>query len=688
MERARAFGLVVFGAIVLAVFAIGLVGGFVWDDSALIVHNSKLADPDGFIEVLRIGFWDISSSKSGISETYAHVYRPVTTAALYVQRQLFGLDATGFHAVSLALHVGVSLLVFLLMLERLGSIRAAWWGAFAGALLFAVHPSRAETVAWISGSTELWMAAFVFAGYAAWVWRPRSWILPAVLFGAALFAKETAIVMPAVLLVDLHARRGAIDWKRWGALTAAFVGFVVARFVLVPPPSTGVVWDSLPRRVFATLGTYLQSTFWPWRPAIEPGFRYTDCSGALAVSMTTVALGVAAAIAIAALCFVWRRLRGQSWVADVAWFVFFLVPVLNIVPLQGYGLAAERFLYVPIFGVASLFARGVSSGVSRDMAQRAVVAVGAATLLVACAFATNRHVRNFYDTETLWAYELDRQPENLHALEMVARIEVRNDLDRGIALFQRGYARANEICNPALAARFALLATNQLVRTTNDTAQQELRALRAYYDLALRDHRLELTHPKLNLRMDLPFGYADPLLSDARLFRMPHATVTMRSMAAAEAQTMIEALLKSDPDDEVAWVLLAQTQARQGDLDAAHASVTQALRRSPGDSVAVAFARALAHAKTVASTPVYTDRDQRLQRAQLNLIIGAPEAARRELEPELERTPADPTLVLAYVRTMVADHRIDLAKEAIARAESIDPMAADWARLRSTLPPQ
>ena len=91
----------------------------------------------------------------------------------------------------------------------------------------------------------------------------------------------------------------------------------------------------------------------------------------------------------------------------------------------------------------------------------------------------------------------------------------------------------------------------------------------------------------------------------------------------------------------------------------------------------------------VASQPVESERQERLRSAQVSVLLGAPERARRALQPELDRSPGDPTVVLAYVRTMVIDGQIDLAEEVIRNAERVAPENADnWRRLREALPQQ
>jgi len=686
MRRAGALSVMLLWALIFAVFGIGLRGEFVWDDFSLIVNNATLRDPSLFGELITTGFWNISSSKAELSETYAQVYRPVTTFALFAQHQLFGLDARGFHAVSLFLHSMIVALVFFLFRERLGESRGGWLGALAGAALFAVHPSRAESVAWISASTELWMALFVFGGYAVWVKRPASIVLPSVLFGLALLAKETAIMIPIVLWVDMYSRRGTVDWRRWSASTGVFTAFVVARFAIMAPTEAAIGWAGLPRRVLGTLGHYIEATVWPWRPLVERGFRYTDCSGSMVVPAITIAIGGLAVIGIAILGARFRAMRGKAWLADVAWFLLFLAPVLNVVDLHGYGLAAERFLYVPIFGVAALFGRVVARASHEAPESGALLGLGVCTILVACGISARQHVSHFRDSQALWEYEVEGNPGNLHALELVGTAHIGKDPTRAVYLFQRGYAQATERCNSALAVRFALLSAKQLVGAAADTDQSQLLALRTFYDLALEKHRLELLGPKISLNMEVPASFASQLLGDASLFGIPHVAVTMRTMDLADAEAQARQILETDPDNDTAWMLLARIQARLQRFADARASLENARQRAPESPAVQAFDRALRQATQVAAHPANSEREQRLREAQINVLLGAPEAARRALQPELDRSPADPTIVLAYVRTMVADGRMDLAEEVIANAEKVAPENTDnWARLRAAL---
>ena len=137
-------------------------------------------------------------------------YRPIFLLWLRINYALFGTNAWGWHLTSVACHVTATWLVFQLVRQLAGN-RAL---AFAAAMIFAVHPAHVENVAWISGVTDPLMACFVLGSFSFFlsfqrrggVWRAA---LSLAFFGLGLFTKETAVVLPwLVLAYLLFAERG------------------------------------------------------------------------------------------------------------------------------------------------------------------------------------------------------------------------------------------------------------------------------------------------------------------------------------------------------------------------------------------------------------------------------------------------------------------------------------------------
>ena len=154
-------------------------------------------------------FWRTSDA----GQSARAYYRPVVSLALAAQYQLFGRTSAGYHIVALLLHSACVLLVFDWLRRRLARTRSEALDsnaptlitpAFIGAALFAIHPSRLQPVAWISGSTELWAALFALLGL--WCFDvargTRRWMWTSLLLSLSLLSKENALLLPLLLAAD------------------------------------------------------------------------------------------------------------------------------------------------------------------------------------------------------------------------------------------------------------------------------------------------------------------------------------------------------------------------------------------------------------------------------------------------------------------------------------------------------
>lgn len=342
----------------VALLAIGaylntLSHAFVWDDKFLIAQNTAIQHlrnaPVAFIS-------DFSppndpSRKSGY-------YRPITTLSYMIDVALWGNNPRGFHGTNVLLHALCSVLVYVFA----ASLRIHPSTALLAALLFALHPVHTESVAWISGRTDLLCTLFLLLSLLTF---PKSREDPPgkrrVLFQAgslltfllALWAKETAIVLP--LLLPLYeevsmcsARNAAPSFVRrhigyW--ITAVF--YIVLRVFALHRlgPTTGQHAKGLPIRLLTApkiVGCYLKQMIWPLHLNAEidivPVRSPLDMSFLLSVGT------------IIALLLIALRLRKthRPLFFGILWFFLALLPVSNLIPLQDE--VADRFLYTPSIG--------------------------------------------------------------------------------------------------------------------------------------------------------------------------------------------------------------------------------------------------------------------------------------------------------------------------------------------------
>ncbi|MES1183471.1 MAG: hypothetical protein ABUL60_06625, partial [Myxococcales bacterium] len=179
-------------------FLPSLRAGFVYDDTLLIDKNPLVHGAHGIISAFAGHFWQTEDLGSqGIGLTY---YRPLVTLSFVLNWLAFGGAAWGFHLVNLVLHATAAWLATRIALRWLGQ---PWLAVLVG-VLFAVHPTRSESVVWIAGRTDILMAVFGLlsvelchlARQSGKAWQ--RWLgLVCVL--AALLCKEGAAVVPVLL---------------------------------------------------------------------------------------------------------------------------------------------------------------------------------------------------------------------------------------------------------------------------------------------------------------------------------------------------------------------------------------------------------------------------------------------------------------------------------------------------------
>ncbi|MBA4377718.1 MAG: hypothetical protein C0395_03550 [Gemmatimonas sp.] len=378
-------------------------------------------------------------------------HRPVVLLSLRLDDLLGGGAAFAFHLTNVLLHVAASVLTLLLLRAWLRGAAAA----LAGALVFAVHPAHVESVAFVSGRTDLWVAALGLAAALAWTrWRRgerRAGPAAVLLFLLSLFAKESAYLLPAALLAiaallpDEPAAEGRRRdprpwWRRqvgWLGVAAATMAVAAALRVGVAGLGFGEGAATAGSRLGADLATrlshlpalvawYLRLLLVPW-----PLNAYWSAQH-LTPGVLTWAAAVAA-VGVAALA----RRRGA---AGLAWTFVFLLPVLGFAPLQGAPFA-ERFLYLPSFGwclcVGALFAKAANTG------RRRAATAAAAVVVAVLSLATLARVPVWRDDATLFSDMARRSPdEYVVQHDLGAALHRAGDLTGSLSAYRRAVALA------------------------------------------------------------------------------------------------------------------------------------------------------------------------------------------------------------------------------------------------------
>ena len=223
--------------------------------------------------------------------------------------------------------------------------------SFAAAALWGLAPRLSESVTWISGRTDLLGAMGVLAALLAFLSpsRPVRAVAP-LFFAAGLLAKEVAVaVIPAVFLLE-WAKGGARRWSRSllaaGPFLAVLAAWFTARTFAVHGDAvlTPVAGGQRLLTILEAVGWYPLSILDPFRPRTQIGVVGVP-------NWPVVAAGFATIAALAALS---RRLLAASppVLGGFALVAGGLLPVLHLVPTVNNVVAADRFLYVPLAGLA------------------------------------------------------------------------------------------------------------------------------------------------------------------------------------------------------------------------------------------------------------------------------------------------------------------------------------------------
>src|SRR6202049_5214138 len=137
--------------------------------------------------------------------THAHSgnWHPLTSISHMLDCQFYGLNAGGHHFTTVVLHTAAVILLFLVLRQMTGAL---WPSAFVAAL-FAIHPLRVESVAWVSERKDVLSGVFfmlTLGAYLRYVRNPSSlprYRLVALLFALGLMSKPMLVTMPFVLLL-------------------------------------------------------------------------------------------------------------------------------------------------------------------------------------------------------------------------------------------------------------------------------------------------------------------------------------------------------------------------------------------------------------------------------------------------------------------------------------------------------
>jgi len=356
-------------AVVAVVFAPTLAGEFVFDDHRFIETNRAVANPESWSKF----FTDATTADPSFSQG---IVRPMRTFEFAFDHALFGPSPAGFHFHSLLWHAASAALLLFVLRRLVGDARAA----FAGALLWAVHPVQVESVGWISSRGDVATGACCLLAILCALrtaGRDLDFFISLAAAAVATLYKETAVALPIVIAVLVWTRRSRAPI--WPYLVVVGT-YLVYRHRVQPRGDMGVSFV-LGGSALGTFATMIRAFGWylvePLLPAQSLDWYLTPSTTFADVAVFGWLL-VHAALATSAVAL---RNRAPRWTLCVACFYAFLLPVANWPFFTGIP-TAERFLYLPLVGVALALAAGIARAPRAILpaAFAAAAALGAASM--------------------------------------------------------------------------------------------------------------------------------------------------------------------------------------------------------------------------------------------------------------------------------------------------------------------
>ena len=402
-----------------AVFLPAVRCGFVsWDDPQYVSTNADVA----------LGLTPQTVWRAVTTVTFLN-WAPLTTLSYLLDATAYGIKPWGFHLTNVLIHAVASGMIMLAIARLTGDLNRS----LAATLLFAIHPLRVESVAWIAERKDVLSVLFLGAtllAYEAYCRRP-TWLRYAAVLGAmavSLLAKATLITLPVLLLLldawPLRRIRGrgtgsssseaSLTWQR-ALLEKAPLFLLSAVFSAVTLGTQAAaikehwrlpVWSvRLPLGLWSVI-RYLGMTVWP--AGLHPAYCHPGSAGATPLVTMSAVLGIAVMAIVAAVA--WRRIPAVS--VGLGWYVVALLPVLGIVKQQGFQSHADRFTYVPHVGLAIAVVWWFADVVKRLRLPRSTGAVACTAVLALFVVADERLIAQWRDDTTLWSAVLAVDPEN------------------------------------------------------------------------------------------------------------------------------------------------------------------------------------------------------------------------------------------------------------------------------------
>lgn len=350
---------VLFSAIVFAIYFPILNNNFLllWDDQWMVMNQYTEAG------------WSLENIYSVFSQSYHTQYSPINALFYILLYSIFGYNAMTFHLFCLLFHLLNTFLIYFLLKKIF--MQCNWLQdnnvqeiCFLTALLFAIHPLNVEAVAWISASKVLIFSFFYLLATYSYLYFINKktitlYLLTLLFFCLSLGSKEQAVTFPLwLVLINLFLKIPTNTYIVWISVGSFFIiSLLFGIFTMLIQSSniqnalvTDETYPLLQRIVLAcySLMEYFFKSVFPYKLS----FLYPFPSRA-GTSLPNWIL-VYPLLLMIIISTLWSKISKWPFSFGLLLFLIHLSIVLHIIPLYRSGVIADRYMYIPLIGIAFL----------------------------------------------------------------------------------------------------------------------------------------------------------------------------------------------------------------------------------------------------------------------------------------------------------------------------------------------
>jgi len=409
---------------------------YTYDDQHYVTKNDHVLQGMTIQNII----WSFTATEAGF-------WHPLTWLSLLLDRQLYGLNAGGYHLTNLFLHLINTILLFLLLNRMTGAL---WRSAFVAAL-FALHPLHVEVVALVSQRKDVLCTVFWLLTTLAYVSyskdeTPKVWryLLVVLFFIMGLMAKPMLVTLPFVFLLMDYWPLNRIHFeirdneKRWykkikwvvdkGNHTITFLLLEKAPFILISffvswltlftekKVAAVVKWTdlTLSARIGNAFVSYIEyiskmivpvrlSVFYP-HPMNIPLWKVIFCLALIIV------------ISIVVVYYIRKRpYLSFGWF----WYLGTLVPVIGIIQVGAHAMA-DRYTYIPLTGLFIILAWGGADLAKRWFQGKVLLSALSIIIVMVMTMLTFFQIRHWKDDWHLFAHAASVTENNYMAINNLA----------------------------------------------------------------------------------------------------------------------------------------------------------------------------------------------------------------------------------------------------------------------------